>query len=101
MLMRIMMRSIQFHEALMFQALFGWLFNSWPADLPRLYPDLDPKQLAQFLKKEDYLRIKKFENFYILPFVAEGCDEETTCFGLGLAQLMIRNLMLLSDVSVH
>jgi len=85
----------------MFKALFAMLFGGWPSDLPRLYPDLDETQLALFLSDEDYQRIKAFDTFYILPFVAEGKDETQTCFGLGLAKLMIRNLMLLNDVSIH
>ena len=84
-----------------FKSLFARIFNGWPADLPRLYPDLDEMQLAQFLTKSEYQRIKAFENFYVLPFVAEGSKDTQTCFGLGLAQLMIRNLMLLTDVSIH
>jgi hypothetical protein len=43
----------------MFKAVFAKLFGGWPADLPRYYPDLDDMQLAQFLGKAQFQRIKE------------------------------------------
>jgi hypothetical protein len=69
--------------------------------IPSLYPHLSPLQLEQFLTDPDYTHIKSFENVYILPFVSQQSEPAQTCFGLGLSWLMIRNLMLLRDISIH
>src|SRR5262249_14699476 len=37
----------------------------------------------------------------VLPFVSRDSEPTQMCFGLGLSRLMIRNLMLLRDVSIH
>ena len=81
--------------------LFGRFFRSEPTGIPTLYPDLDPLQLERFLKDLDYAYIKSFDNVYILPFVSQNSESARMCFGLGLSRLMIRNLMLLRDVSIH
>ena len=49
----------------MFRSLFAKSFGGRPADLPRFYPDLDEIQLAEFLSKSDFHRIKSFDNFSI------------------------------------
>jgi hypothetical protein len=85
----------------MIRSLFARLFGGWPADLPRYYPDIDELQLAQFLSEDEYRRIKSFENVYILPLISRDGPDAEVCFGLGLAHLLIRNLMLLRDVSIH
>ena len=77
------------------------LFSTWPAEVPRLYPDVNDLQLAQFLSEAEYERIKSFDNVYVLPFISEESDPEQSRFGMGLSRLMIRNLMLLNDVSIH
>ena len=86
---------------MVFNPLFGRDFRSEPAGTPTLYPDLNPLQLEQFLAEHDYARIKSFDNVYILPFASRESEPMQICFGLGLARLMIRNLMLLRDVSIH
>jgi len=81
--------------------LFGRLFSATKVEMPTFYPHLNPLQLEQFLTVEEYTRIKSFDNFYILPFVTQNGEARQTCFGLGLSRLMIRNAMLLRDVSIH
>ncbi|MCA8996462.1 MAG: hypothetical protein KDA80_05750 [Planctomycetaceae bacterium] len=77
------------------------LFRQWPADVPRLYPKLSDIEIADYLTKERYLRIKNLPTAYILPFFGEESPSEVKQFGTGLSRLMIRNLMLLPDVSIH
>src|SRR6185503_13658037 len=82
--------------------MFQWLFGtSWPDDVPRFYPDLNAMQLAEFLSDEEFERIKSFENVYIVPFGAADGDPQQAGFGFALSRLLIRNLMLLDDVSIH
>jgi tetratricopeptide (TPR) repeat protein len=86
---------------MVFDRLFGRLFRGELADAPTLYPDLDPLQLERFLTDQDYTRIKSFDNVYIFPFISQKSEPVQRCFGIGLSRLMIRNLMLLRDVSIH
>lgn len=72
-----------------------------PAGVPMLYPDLDPLQLERFLTDLDYAHIKSFDNVYILPFGRRDDEPAQMAFGFGLSRFMIRNLMLLRDVSIH
>jgi hypothetical protein len=81
--------------------LFGPWFRREPAGIPTLYPDLDPLRLEQFLTDVEYAYVKSFDNLYVLPFVSRKSDPAQMSFGLGLSRLMIRNLMLLRDVSIH
>jgi tetratricopeptide (TPR) repeat protein len=85
----------------MFFRLFSWLFDSWPADLPRLYPKLYEFQLAPFLTEDEYHRLQGLDNVYILPFAGANDSAEEVRLGRGMARLMMRNLMLLPDVSIH
>jgi hypothetical protein len=71
-----------------------------PARLPQFYPALDDRRLAEFLGTDEYRRISTFEKFYILPLAKAGSGDQAR-FGHALARLLIRNLMLLGDVSVH
>lgn len=86
---------------MVFNRLLGYFFRSEPNGIATMYPDLDPRKLEQFLTDQDYQRIKSFDNVYILPFASQNGEAEQICFGIGLSWLMIRNLMLLSDVSIH
>jgi tetratricopeptide (TPR) repeat protein len=72
-----------------------------PAGIPTLYPDLGPLQLEQFLTDQEYDHIRSFDNVYILPFISQKSERTQTCFGLGLSWLLMRNLMLLRDVSIQ
>jgi hypothetical protein len=49
----------------------------------------------------EYAYVKSFDNLYVLPFVSQSSEPVQMSFGLGLSRLMIRNLMLLRDVSIH
>jgi hypothetical protein len=69
--------------------------------IPALYPEVDPLRLEAFLGTRDYELIKQFPNVFVLPFYGRGGDPAQKCFGAGLARLMIRNLMLLRNVSIH
>lgn len=81
--------------------LFGWFFGGWPRDLPRFYPEADELRLAEFMSRADYALARSLDNVYVLPFAGEDDDEEQDAFGFGLSRLMIRNLMLLRDASIH
>ena len=82
-----------------------WPFGKAPREesirIPQFYPDADELELAQFLSEDEYARIKTFTDTYILPFVWEGSAPRQLYFGMGLHWLMMRNLMLLRDVSIH
>lgn len=71
------------------------------SEIPNLYPDLDPLEMEQFLSDRAYALIKSFDNVYVLPFMSEDSEPKQACFGLGLSRLMIRNLMLLRNISIH
>jgi tetratricopeptide (TPR) repeat protein len=86
---------------MVFDRLFGRWFRSERANIPTLYPNLGPLQLEQFLTDVEYAYVKSFDNVYVLPFVSRNSEPPQLCFGLGLSRLMIRNLMLLRDVSIH
>ncbi|WP_295452666.1 hypothetical protein [uncultured Thiodictyon sp.] len=86
---------------MVFNRLYGRRFHSEPTGIPTLYPTLDPLQLERFLTDLDYAHIKSFDNVYILPFFSRKSESLQACFGLGLSRLMIRNLMLLRDISIH
>jgi tetratricopeptide (TPR) repeat protein len=80
---------------------FKRLFGIKSPAIPQLYPNLKSSQLEQFLSDADYVRVRSFENVYILPMVGHGDDPGHVAFGVGLSRLLIRNLMLLRDVSIH
>lgn len=86
---------------MVFNRLPGHDSSGEPAGDPTLYPDLDPLQLERFLTDLDYGHIKSFDNVYILPFARRNSEPAQMGFGFGLSRLMIRNLMLLRDVSIH
>lgn len=89
------------NTSVMLKKLFSSLFSSWPSDIPRLYPDLEPEALASFLTEVEFCRIKEFDCVHILPFADEDSSGEDVAFGVGLSHQLIRNLMLLTDVSIH
>lgn len=86
---------------MVFDRLIGRFFGDKPAGIPTFYPNLNSLQLEQFLSDMEYSSIRSFDNVYVLPFVSQESEPAQLCFGLGLARLMIRNLMLLRDVSIH
>ena len=86
---------------MIFDRLFDRLFPGLSARILTLYPGLGPGELEQFLTESDYARIRSFDNVYILPFLSRNGEWAKKCFGLGLSRLLIRNLMLLRDVSIR
>ena len=49
----------------------------------------------------EYERIKHFRVVYIFPFVISTFDDKQAAFGAAFSHQMIRNLMLLNDVSIR
>ena len=78
----------------------NWL-GVWPKDLPRLYPQFDDRSLSAFLTDADYARIRALPVVVVLPFASEESPPLDRAFGVALARLLIRDLMLISDLSVH
>ncbi len=85
----------------MLNRILGRLFNRWPSGVPHLYPGLDARTLAAFMTEQEFLRIRSFDCVYILPFADSDSSGQDLAFGLGLSHLMIRNLMLLTDLSIR
>ncbi|MEZ6126294.1 MAG: hypothetical protein R3C49_24465 [Planctomycetaceae bacterium] len=69
--------------------------------IPAYYPELSDRELAEFMTEDDFQRIQKFRCVYIFPFAGPNDDREQVLMGVGLSHQIIRNLMLLSDVSIH
>ena len=83
---------------------FNWLSNAveeWPEDVPQLYANLDGKALSSFMDKEEYRRLCKLPRVVILPIASEKCPEVDRFFGIGLSRLLIRDLMLVRDLSIR
>lgn len=73
----------------------------WPQRVPVLYPDLDGLSLCQFLSEPQFKAIGRFQIIDICPFASRDRSDEENMFGVGLARLMIRDLMLLPNISVR
>jgi hypothetical protein len=86
---------------MLFKHILDWFYGTWPKDVPRLYPKLDEFNIAPFLSESEYRSMQGFENVYLLPFARTDGGEEANRLGFGLARVMMRNLMLLRDVSIH
>jgi tetratricopeptide (TPR) repeat protein len=84
-----------------FKRLFGRSGDGHSSGIPTLYPNLSSAALESFLSDADYQRIRTFDNVYILPMVGGADDPTQVMFGVGLSRLLIRNLMLLRDTSIH
>lgn len=73
----------------------------WPPGVPRLYPDLTDSQLAGFLSQEEYRRALLFPILEIAPFCDGERTEESLSLGLGVRDVLVRQLQLLQNVSVR
>ncbi len=73
----------------------------WPPNVPRFYPQLDGGQLSQFLDYAEYQRICALPQICILPFASQNSREKDVLLGIGLAKLMIRDLMLVRNLSTR
>ena len=78
----------------------NWL-GVWPKDLPRLYPQADDRSLSAFLTDADYAGIQNLPIVVMLPLASEEGASLDRAFGVGLARLLIRDLMLVANLSVH
>jgi hypothetical protein len=73
----------------------------WPADVPRLYPTLDDRELCSFLTREEHARISKLPMVAVLPFFARQTSAGDMAFGAALSRLVLRDLMLVREISVR
>ena len=73
----------------------------WPAGVPRLYPNLTDEELSRFLTEEQYLDALAFPRVLILPFGSANRSVREQLVGMGLSRLLIRDLMLVRNVSIR
>ena len=74
---------------------------TWPPHLPRLFPQLTAAQISQFLDYAEYQRLCNLPLITILPFASQSSRPEDMRLGLGLSKLMIRDLMLVRNLSTR
>ena len=77
------------------------LLSSWPKGVPRLYPHLNEQQLSQFLDWTEFSRIAALPLVSIHPLASKDSGDQDVMLGLGLQKLLIRDLMLVGDLSVR
>lgn len=81
-----------------------WPFSkreSWPAEVPRLYPKLDSRALSAFLTEAESARVRSLKRVRVLPLFSESGSVRERAFGMGLSRLLTRDLMLVRDLSVR
>lgn len=78
-----------------------WFKPSWPRDLPRLYPRLEDRSLCRFMNEPEYWRIRNFPTIAVLPFYSQHSSPVEAGLGAGLSRLLIRDLMLIREISVR
>lgn len=85
--------------------IFSKIFGSrWPKGIPKLYPLLDGPELCDFLDTQEFERIKQLQMAMICPLYSEARQErdKLDClFGAGLSRLLIRDLMLIKNISIR
>jgi hypothetical protein len=69
--------------------------------LPRLYPQLTAPQISQFLDYPEYQRLCNVPLLTILPFASRNSQPGDMHLGIGLSKLMIRDLMLVRNLSTR
>src|SRR5678809_1535337 len=74
---------------------------TWPPHLPRLYPQLTAPQISQFLDYPEYQRLCNVPLLTILPFASRNSQPGDMHLGIGLSKLMIRDLMLVRNLSTR
>jgi TolB-like protein len=72
----------------------------WPDGVPKLYPGVGDEEMCRFVSAEEVERIKQLPLVVLLPFARQGSPDNDTFLGFGLWRLMIRDLMLVRDISV-
>jgi len=75
-------------------------FDSWPKDIPRLFPNLNEKELYGFMSEQRYKEICQFPIISIYPPCNTGDDKDIVFTAIGLSRVLIRNLMLAPNLSV-
>jgi hypothetical protein len=83
------------------KSVFGLDESSWPADIPRLFPDLGVTELCTFLPDEDYRRLKRTRPVLVLPLTSARSSEQDRYFGMALSRILIRDLMVVPSLSVR
>lgn len=85
---------------MIFRKLFG---DSWRKEIPRLYPSINGPELCDWLDDATFEKIKQSQLVMICPFFSEARENAQldTFFGAGLTRLMIRDLMLIRNISVQ
>lgn len=81
-----------------------WPFKrraSWPAHLPRLYPRLDSRELSTCLSEPEYTRIRSLKRVRVMPLFSDAASQREAFFGMGLSRLLLRDLMLVRELSVR
>ncbi len=80
--------------------MFNWMFSRGKPKIPKLYPEISSAAFCQFLTAEAFEKIKRFPLVRILPFLNNDSTKQEALFGTGLSRLLIRNLMLIRNISV-
>lgn len=73
----------------------------WPQHLPRLYPDLDSRALSGFLTEAEHARIGSLTRVRVMPLFSDVSTQGEIFFGMGLSRLLLRDLMLVRELSVR
>ena len=71
-----------------------------PLPIPRLYPLLNVEQFYDFLTEQQYQSIKQLPLVRIYPPYVDGDDRWTATAAVGLSRMLIRDLMLVPELSV-
>src|SRR5262249_31907418 len=75
--------------------------ESWPDDIPRLYPELSFPDLCSFLSDREYRRLLQVTPIKVLPLSSGASSDKDWLLGVGLSRMMIRDLMLVPQLSVR
>ena len=79
----------------------NWL-GVWPKDLPRLYPQADDRSLTRISNRCRLRRDSEPpDRGHAPPRLGRRATPLDRAFGVGLARLLIRDLMLVANLSVH
>lgn len=73
----------------------------WPSDVPQLYPELSYKELSDFLPKDLYQKVLHFPRVMVFPFGSVNRSVREQLVGMGLSRLLIRDLMLVRNLSIR
>ncbi len=80
--------------------MFGWLKGRKKTGIPKLYDNIETPEFCRFMSVDSYKAIRKFPRLTILPLSSANDCEEENYFGAGFSRLIIRNLMLVRNISI-